>query len=75
MPLNFPTNPTNGQTATVNNRLYQWNGSVWQLVTYSLPNATNNTVGGVKIGDGLQVDSSGTIKDIGSMLYLWANFR
>lgn len=75
MSLNFPSNPTNGQTASVNGRLYQWNGNVWQLVTYVLPNATNNTVGGVKVGDGLQVDNSGTIKDIGSMLYLWANFR
>ena len=75
MPLNFPTNPTNGQAATVNGRLYQWNGSVWQLVTYVLPNATNNTVGGVKVGYGLQLYNSVTIKDIGSMLYLWANFR
>lgn len=75
MPLNFPTNPTNGQTATVNGRLYQWNGSAWQLVTYTLPTASSNSLGGVRVGDGLQVNSSGTVTDIGSMLYLWANFR
>lgn len=74
MPLNFPSNPTNGQTATVNNRQYQWNGSAWQLVSYSLPNASTSTLGGVKIGAGLSV-SSGVVTDIGSMLYLWSNFR
>lgn len=75
MPLNFPSNPTNGQTATVNNRQYQWNGSAWQLTSYSLPVASSNTVGGVRIGNGLTVNSSGVVTDIGSMLYLWSNFR
>ena len=75
MALNFPTNPTLNQTATVNNRQYQWNGSAWQLVSYSLPRASTTTVGGIRVGDGLQVNSSGIVTDIGSMLYLWANFR
>lgn len=75
MALNFPSNPSNGQTATVNGRTYQWNGSAWQLAAYSLPRASTTTVGGVKVGNGLQVDASGTINNIGGMLYLWANFR
>lgn len=75
MALTFPSNPTNGQIATVNNRQYQWNGSAWQLVSYSLPVASSNTVGGVRIGNGLSVNASGVVTDIGSMLYLWSNFR
>lgn len=77
MPLNFPTNPTNGQTATVNNRQYQWNGSAWQLVTYTLPTASTSNQGSVRIvdGGGINVSPSGDISSIGSQLYLWANFR
>lgn len=77
MPLNFPTNPTNGQNATVNGRVYQWNGSVWQLVTYTLPTASTSNQGSVRIvdGGGINVSSSGDISSIGSQLYLWLNFR
>lgn len=77
MPLNFPNNPTNGQIASVNGRSYQWNGSAWQLVSYSLPAASVSNNGSVKIidGGGITVDPSGSINSIGSQLYLWANFR
>jgi len=75
MALNFPNNPSVNQTASVNGRLYKWNGTVWQLVSYALPIATTNTVGGVQIGAGLNVSSSGVVSNIGSMLYLWSNFR
>jgi len=75
MALNFPNNPVLNQTASVNNRLYKWNGSAWQLVSYSLPIATTSSIGGVQIGAGLNVSSSGVVSNVGSMLYLWANFR
>ena len=77
MSLNFPNNPTNGQVANINGRNYQWNGSAWQLVTYTLPVASTLNQGSVKIADGggINVNSSGDISSIGSQLYLWANFR
>jgi len=75
MALNFPNNPTTNQTASVNGRLYKWNGTVWQLVSYSLPIATTTSVGGVQIGAGLNISNAGVVSDVGSMLYLWSNFR
>lgn len=77
MPLSFPSSPTNGQIASVNGRNYQWNGSVWQLVAYSLPTASTSNLGGVKVvdGGGINVSASGDISSIGAQLYLWANFR
>lgn len=77
MPLSFPSSPTNGQIATVNGRDYQYNGSAWQLVNYTLPVASTSNVGGVKIvdGGGINVSASGDINSVGAQLYLWANFR
>jgi len=76
MPLNFPNNPTNGQTTTINGRTYQWNGTAWNLVTYTLPTASTLSQGSVQIvdGGGINVSNSGQISSIGSQLYLWANF-
>lgn len=32
MPLSFPNNPTSGQQATVNGRVWSWTGYAWELV-------------------------------------------
>ena len=52
MPLNFPSNPTLNQTTTINGRTYQWNGSAWNLVTYTLPTASTASQGSVQVVDG-----------------------
>lgn len=77
MPLGFPSTPSSGQLATVNNRNYQWNGSAWELVNYTLPVATNNSQGTVQIvpGGGVDIVGSGSIMSVGAQLYLWSNFR
>ena len=77
MPLNFPSNPTLNQTATINGRTYQWNGSAWNLVTYTLPTASTASQGSVQVvdGGGVNVSSSGNISSVGAQLYLWSNFR
>ena len=33
MPLNFPSNPSPGQTASVGGRTWTWNGNAWAVVT------------------------------------------
>jgi hypothetical protein len=77
MPLNFPNSPVLNQTTTVNGRTYQWNGTAWNLVTYTLPVASTSSQGSVQIvdGGGINVSASGNISSIGAQLYLWANFR
>jgi len=75
MALNFPSNPSLNQQATINGRIYKWNGTAWQLVTYSLPLATTSSAGVVQVGAGLNVSSSGVVNNVGGMLYLWSNFR
>lgn len=77
MPLGFPNSPVSGQLATVNNRNYQWNGYAWELVSYTIPPATNDSRGTVQIipGGGIDIVSSGNIMSVGAQLYLWSNFR
>lgn len=40
MPLNFPANPSINDTYTFANRVWQWDGLSWQLISYG---AINNT--------------------------------
>lgn len=40
MPLNFPANPSVNDTYTFNDRVWQWNGTSWELLSYG---AINNT--------------------------------
>jgi hypothetical protein len=77
MSLSFPNSPMNGQTTTINGRTYQWSGSAWNLVTYTLPVASTTSQGSVQVvdGGGINISPSGQIGSIGSQLYLWANFR
>ncbi len=57
MAINFPDNPTNGQTHTASGISWTWDGTTWSCVgvtsSYTLPTAAANTKGGVKIGSGL----------------------
>lgn len=46
MPFSFPSSPTVGQQSTQNGRVYQWNGSAWQLV------ATPTAIDGAAITTG-----------------------
>ena len=40
MPLNFPANPSVNDTYTFDDRVWQWNGTSWELLSYG---AINNT--------------------------------
>lgn len=54
---------TLSQSGATTNQVVQWNGTAWAAATpttYTLPNATTSTLGGVIVGSGLSV-SSGTV--------------
>lgn len=59
-----PQNPVEGQIYynTVDKTIYKWDGTEWSAVgsSYTLPPATANTLGGIKIGNGLSVEADGT---------------
>lgn len=59
-----PQNPVEGQIYynTTDKTIYKWDGSQWSAMgsSYTLPPATENTLGGVKIGDGLSAEADGT---------------
>lgn len=59
-----PQNPVEGQIYynTTDKTIYKWDGTQWSAMgsSYTLPPATANTLGGVKIGDGLSVEADGT---------------
>ena len=62
MAINFPNNPVaNVTTHTANNITWQWDGTTWialgQTDTYSLPIASPSTLGGIKVGNGLTIQS------------------
>ena len=45
------------------NQSYRWSGSTYIVISspYVLPTASANTLGGVKVGDGLSIDSNGVL--------------
>lgn len=59
-----PQNPVEGQIYynTTDKTIYKWDGEAWTAMgsSYTLPPATANTLGGVKIGGGLSVEDDGT---------------
>lgn len=77
MSLGFPSNPVLNQTTSINGRTYQWNGTAWNLVTYTIPIASTTSQGSVQIvdGGGINISGSGNLSSIGAQLYLWSNFR
>jgi len=45
------------------NQSYRWSGSTYIVISspYVLPTASANTLGGVKVGDGLSIDNNGVL--------------
>ena len=42
MSLNFPSNPTAGQTTTQNGRTYSWSGYAWEFITQNVNSARSS---------------------------------
>ena len=61
-----PENPSVGQIYfnTTDGKNYVWNGTEWVDNTYELPIASADTLGGVKIGEGLTIDSTTGVVDV-----------
>ncbi len=69
---NLATAPANGKAGqlyfnTTDKLLYQHNGTAWTPVggVYELPVATADTLGGIKVGGGLQITESGVLSATG----------
>ena len=60
-----PASPVEGQIYynTTDKTIYKWDGAQWSAMgsAYSLPVATAQTLGGVKIGDGLTIANDGLL--------------
>ena len=56
-------NPVEGQIYynTVDKLIYQWNGTTWATVGGDIPIASSSVLGGVMVGDGLDVDADGVL--------------
>ena len=65
MAINFPASPTPDDTHTAGGVTYKWDGTSWlaQGVTglYTLPSASDTVLGGVKVGENLELDSNNAI--------------
>jgi len=65
MAINFPASPTPDDTHTAGGVTYKWDGTSWlaQGVTglYTLPTASDTVLGGVKVGENLELDSNDAI--------------
>lgn len=69
---NLAAPPANGKAGqlyfnTTDKLLYQHNGTEWKPVggVYELPIASSSTLGGIKVGGGLQISSEGTLSTTG----------
>lgn len=69
---NLATAPTSGKAGqlyfnTTDKLLYQYDGTAWKAVggVYELPIASATTLGGIKVGGGLQISESGTLSTTG----------
>lgn len=57
--ISFPSSPTLYQTVTTGNQTWAWNGEAWvsagslSAYYYTLPEANTTTLGGIRIGNGL----------------------
>ena len=69
MAINYPSNPTNGQIHTAAGIQWKWDstGGTWlcqgSTGTFTLGIATATSLGGIKIGSNLQIDSSTGVLD------------
>lgn len=69
---NLATAPSSGKAGqlyfnTTDKLLYQYDGTAWKAVggVYELPIASSTTLGGIKVGGGLQISESGTLSTTG----------
>lgn len=64
-----PSNPVEGQAYydTTDKTFKQYDGTTWKAIgsTYVLPTASANTLGGVKVGNGLSIDQNGVLSATG----------
>lgn len=60
-----PTNPVEGQIYynTTDKTIYKWDGEQWSAMgsSYTLPIASASTLGGIKVGDGVNIEADGTL--------------
>lgn len=69
MAINFPSNPTNGQIHTASNLQWAWDaaGGTWlcqgSTGTFTLGIASASSLGGIKVGTNLQIDSGTGVLD------------
>lgn len=69
MAINFPANPSNGQIHTASGIQWQWDqtGGTWlcqgSTGIFTLGIASANSLGGIKVGDNLQIDSGTGVLD------------
>lgn len=69
MAINFPANPTNGQIHTASNLQWKWDstGGTWlcqgSTGIFTLGIASATSLGGIKVGDNLQIDSGTGVLD------------
>jgi hypothetical protein len=61
MAINFPDNPTSGQTYTYNGITWSWNGTAWEKAIGNQVNFLNGLTGGITLaaGTGITLTSSG----------------
>ena len=76
MAINFPNSPSVNDQHTASGVTWTWDGTTWKAdgvtSSYVLPAATTNALGGIKVGTGLSIASSGTLSltTLGSLLML-----
>ena len=65
MAINFPNSPSVNDQHTASGVTWTWDGTTWKAdgvtSSYVLPAATTNALGGIKVGTGLSIASSGTL--------------
>ena len=73
--IDFPNSPSVNDTHTVGNRVWKWNGTVWEVVRSTVPYATGATGPTGNTGStGLTgVTGAGTTGPTGSVDYTDAN--
>ena len=69
MAIDFPNTPSPNDTHTESGKTWKWDGTSWNIeynnVTYTLPPATTNDLGGVKIDGTTITINNGVISSSG----------
>ncbi len=65
MAINFPNSPTANDQHTAGGVTWTWDGTTWKsdgaTASYTLPIATSNALGGIKVGANLSINSTSGI--------------